>query len=203
MSGDGAEVSSLSPRPPRQIQSERLSFRPWRPDDAAALQPALTESVDHLIQWIPWATPQAPTMDEVQTRLDKWIREFDDGVNFVYAAWTGDGETLIGGVGLYARVGPGALEIGYWIRKSASGAGYATEASRAFTRAGFEVPGITRIEIHVDPRNVASARIPAKLGYELTEVRPDDVVRNGVNGDTAVYVLDRDSWLARESRQPA
>jgi len=193
MSSSHAGSPPLASRPPRQIQSERLSFRPWRLDDAAVLQDALTESVDHLIQWIPWATPEPPTMDEVRTRLEKWIREFDDGVNFVYAAWARDGQTLIGGVGLYARVGPGALEIGYWIRKSASGAGYATEASRAFTRAGFDVPGIDRIEIHVDPRNVASARIPTKLGYELFEVRRDVVVRNGVHGDTAVYFLDRES----------
>ncbi len=81
---------------------------------------------------------------------------------------------LLGGVGLYRRVGPGALEIGYWVRSDRTGRGIATEAARALTGAAFATAGVDRVEVHCDPRNAASAAVPGKLGYRHRETREGD-----------------------------
>jgi RimJ/RimL family protein N-acetyltransferase len=175
---------------PARLETERLVLRPWELTDAAPLEAALGESVDHLLPWIPWATHDAPSRRQTEGLLAGWIAQRESGDNFIYAVFDRDGGTLVGGIGLYARIGPDALEVGYWIRRSAAGRGLATEATRVLTGAGLAVPGIRRLEIRTDPRNLASRRVPEKLGYALTGIlRGEYRLRGGEPRDTAVYEL--------------
>lgn len=181
----------MTPLPlPARLETERLLLRPWQLADAAQLEEALGESVDHLLPWIPWATRDAPTRQQTQELVAGWIAQRESGENFMYAVFDRDGDTLVGGIGLYARVGPDALEVGYWIRRSAAGRGLATEATRVLTGAGLAVPGVRRLEIRTDPRNLASRRVPEKLGYALTGIRRGEYrIRGGEPRDTAIYEL--------------
>jgi len=174
---------------PSRIETERLILRPWQAGDEADLQQALGESVAHLKPWIPWVTTEPPTRDQTRSRLQVWIDEFASGANFVYAVLDRSDGRVAGGAGLYPRVGPGGIEIGYWIRLSRAGSGFATEAARALTPAGFGLAGIDRVEIHTSPANEASRRVPEKLGYVLEEVRKDVPQRDGSVRDSAVYTL--------------
>jgi len=156
---------------PNVIRTERLALRPWAAEDAPQLVEALGESVDHLLPWIPWATAAAPSIGQVETLLSRWKAERESGANFIYAACRATDERLVGGIGLYARVGPGRLEVGYWMRRTESGKGLATEAARAVTSAGFALPHVSGLEIHTHPSNLPSRRIPEKLGYRFLGVR--------------------------------
>lgn len=179
------------PLPPR-IETARLVLRPWAIPDVDALHAALGESVEHLLPWIPWATPRAPSPEETRALLDEWIAQRESGHNFMYAILGSDNGRLLGGIGLYARVGPGRLEIGYWLRRTASGFGFATEATSAITAAGFDVPGVEGLEIHTDPRNAASIRIPVKLGYRRLRPGADDGgEKDAATRDTVIFVLER------------
>jgi RimJ/RimL family protein N-acetyltransferase len=180
------------PLPPR-VDTERLAMRPWRTEDVESLHEALGESVAHLLPWVPWATSHAPTLEEAERLLGGWIEQRASGKNFIYAMFERAGGRLVGGIGLYARVGAGRLEVGYWLRRTASGVGYATEATSAVADAGFGVAGVTCLEIHTDPDNLASRRIPEKLGYRLAETRLADEVRGGDTRDTVIYTLERTS----------
>ncbi len=99
-----------------------------------------------------------------------------------------DGSELIGGAGLHRRVGPDALEIGYWLRASRVGQGLATEAAAVLTRLAFERCGVIRVEIHVDPANTASLAVADRLGYvreatlrkRLPPIRPGEPRRDEV-----------------------
>lgn len=159
----------MTPIPlPETLETERLRLRLWGPDDAGSLHDALAESVDHLHPWIPWATAQAPTPDAVARLLERWVGQRERGENVIYAAVDGDGR-LLGGVGVYARVGAGALELGYWLRASAAGRGYATEATGRLVHAALALPGVDRLEIHTDPANAPSRRVAEKLGFRRAE----------------------------------
>ncbi len=186
------------PLPPR-VETQRLALRPWLGEDLDAVRAALEESVDHLLPWIPWATAEKPTAEQVRALLAGWIEQRESGSNFIYAIFDRAEGRLLGGIGLYARVGPGSLEIGYWLRRSASGSGFATEAARALAAAAFALDGVRALEIHTSPENLASRRIPEKLGYRLIETRfgPD-----GGGRDTLVFGLDRpDDDTADEPEQ--
>ena len=58
------------------------------------------------------------------------------------------------------------FEIGYWVRKSAQGNGYAAEATNALSRYAFEILNARRVEIGHAHGNLASQAIIRKLGFE-------------------------------------
>ena len=92
------------------------------------------------------------------------------------------------------RIGPGGLEIGYWIRASTTRQGIATESSAALTRVGLEVCCADRIEIRVDPHNEASLGVPRKLGFteEATLKRRLPSADSGPMRDVTIFTLFRE-----------
>jgi len=181
--------------PPYAIRTERLLLRCWDPADAAALKEALDSSLDHLRPWMPWAAAEPQPLAEKVALLRRFRGSFDLGQDYVYGVFDGGGGDVLGGTGLHTRVGDRAFEIGYWIRASRIGEGLATELSAALTRVAFEVCGVDRVEIRVDPRNERSAAIPRKLGFvEEARLRRRLPDVGGQLRDSAVYSLFADGF---------
>lgn len=152
-------------RPVYRIETERTVIRCWDPRDAYLLKEAVDASLDHLKPWMPWAD-QEPTDIEAKVQVLRGFRgRFDLGQDFAYGIFDPDEQRVIGGTGLHARLGKGALEIGYWIRVDCINCGLATEAAAALTRVAFQAYDVNRAEIHCDPQNVRSAAVPRKLGF--------------------------------------
>jgi len=151
--------------PPYRIETERLVIRCWEPRDAPLLKEAIDSSLDHLRPWMPWVEGEPRSLGEKIELLRRFRGQFDRDEEYVYGIFSRDESEVVGGTGLHARVGDDAFEIGYWIRASAAGRGLATETVAALTRVAFEVSGVARVEIHVDPANDRSLAIPQKLGF--------------------------------------
>ncbi len=160
---------------PREILAHGpVTLRRWRAADADVVYRAVTESLDHLRPWMPWAADYdlaSATGFVRQCELD-----WESGAAFNYAIISGD--DIAGSCGLMARIGPGGLEIGYWVHGERTGRGLATAAAAALTAEAFTLPGIDWVEIVHDAANVASGRIPRKLGFTEIGRRGDvtDVV---------------------------
>ena len=161
MSGQGTE------RPDEAIEHGPVTLRRYRADDLEALFGAVTESLDHLRPWMPWAAGY--TRESAAEYLNGSIRSWADGTEYNYAILT-EG-ALAGGIGLMARIGPGGLEIGYWVHRAYTRRGLATAASAALVGQAFRLPGVDRLEIVHDELNVASGKIPRKLGFTEIERR--------------------------------
>ena len=174
--------------PAGRIVTARLVLRRWRPDDAPALKAAIDASLAELKPWIPWAAQEPSPVEKVRERVSRQHEMFDTGPEYAYAIFDRDERELIGGIGLFARVGPEALEIGYWIRSDQAGHGIATEATEAVTAAG-RAMGARHIEIHCDPDNVPSARVAAKLGYRhAVTIEKNFSIAGGPLKDTMIWV---------------
>jgi len=152
--------------PPYRIRTERLLLRCWNPSDAALLKDAIDSSLENLGRWMPWAREEPTSVEEKAELLRGFRGRFDLGQDFVYGIFDLDEAEVVGGTGLHTRAGDDALEIGYWIRDSRVGNGFASEAAAALTRVAFEVCGVDRVEIRVDPANTASLAIPRRLGFD-------------------------------------
>jgi RimJ/RimL family protein N-acetyltransferase len=163
----------------------QASLRRWRRDDAAALLTAVMESQQHLRPWMPWADHYG------EDRAAEYLRECDaqwaSGDAFTYAIIVGD--QIVGSTGLHRRVGDGGLEIGYWVHGEWTGRGIATDAVAALTDAALALPGIDRVEIYHDAANVASGRIPAKLGYTRLGEQPARDLWPPAPGETGTDVI--------------
>jgi RimJ/RimL family protein N-acetyltransferase len=151
--------------PAYRIVTERLVVRCWEPRDAPLLKDAIDSSLEHLRAWMPWAHDEPKPLSEKVALLRHFRGRFDLGQDFVYGIFSSDESQVVGGSGLHTRVGDGAFEIGYWIRAGRAGHGLATESTAALTRVAFELSGVDRLEIRVDPANARSASIPEKLGF--------------------------------------
>lgn len=182
---------------PYRIETERLLLRCWDPADAAQLEEAVTESLPELHEWMPWAHEEPMALDARIELLRGFRSKFDAGEDSVFGIFSPDGATVLGGTGLHPRVEGGALEIGYWIRSSAAGAGLGGEAAAAMTRAGFRIRGVDRMEIRVDPRNTRSTRIPERLGYTMEarlRRRLPPVMPDSPPSDVLVFTMFADEF---------
>jgi RimJ/RimL family protein N-acetyltransferase len=189
-------VSWEGPPAPHRIETERLVIRCYELQDAPLLKEAIDSSLEHLRPWMPWALAEPQTLEE-KIRLVEYFRSsFDSGENFTYAIFDADENRLVGGTGLHPRVGPGGLEIGYWIRASAARQGIATEAAAVLTRVGLEVCEADRIEIRIEPRNRASTGIPRKLGFveEATLRRRLPGRQGGPLRDVTIFTMFREDF---------
>ncbi len=181
-----------------RIETERLVIRCYHPKDAILLKTAIDESLEHLRPWMDWAHGEPRSLQSKTDRLRKYRGQFDLGQDYVFGIFNKDEDVLIGSTGLHTRVGEEAREIGYWINVNYAGKGYATEATKALTKVGFEIEGLDRIEIHCASNNVRSQNVPKKLGYihEAT-LRERTVDHLGNKGDTMIWSMFRSDYLAQ------
>jgi RimJ/RimL family protein N-acetyltransferase len=117
------------------------------------------------VRWLPWADGHR-SVDEsrrvvvfLQTR---WLLQEDLPVG-VFERATG---RLLGGSGLHRidwRLR--TFEIGYWLRRSAEGHGFVTEAVQLLARLAFGALAANRVEIRADPANTRSCRVAERLGF--------------------------------------
>lgn len=151
--------------PAYRIETERFVARCWNPDDAPLVRAVIDVSDAHLRPWIPFMKDEPRSLADTARRIRLLRANFDSDVEYRYGMFEADGRTLIGGVGLFKRVGPGAMEVGYWVGTPHNGRGFASEAAAAAVRVAFEIEKVDRVEIRIDVPNAASARVPAKLGF--------------------------------------
>jgi RimJ/RimL family protein N-acetyltransferase len=162
-----------------------------RVSDAGQLAHAVEASLDHLRPWMPWATQESADVQAQRRHCRELEGHWEDGSEYIYVLRPEQSEQVIGCFGLHRRIGPGALEIGYWVHVDFTGRGYATACARAVTQAGLALPDVARVEIHTDEANAISAAIPRRLGYRLDRVdeRPPDAPAE--SGRLQIWVMER------------
>jgi RimJ/RimL family protein N-acetyltransferase len=151
--------------PAYRIETERLVVRCYQPGDAQLLADSVAESVEHLKPWMPWAHAEPERFEVKVERVKRFRGEFDLGEDFIYGIFNRAEARLLGGTGLHTRLGDQQLEIGYWIHKDYVNQGLVTESTAALVKVAFEIVHTHRVEIHCDPKNLASASVPRKLGF--------------------------------------
>jgi RimJ/RimL family protein N-acetyltransferase len=100
-------------------------------------------------------------------------------------------------------------ELGYRLRRSAWGKGYATEGSRALIRKGFTELGVRRVVAYAYGENVASTRVMEKVGMRLVRtfrLTPEELYQElGVtdpslfDGDDVEYAITREEWEEQQA----
>lgn len=187
-------------RPREVITEPPVTLRRWRAGEPAiaALPQVVADSVHHLQPWMPWAVPgygPAGAAEFLQSSELNWAA----GEAFRYAIMTG-GE-LAGSIGLINRIGAGGLEIGYWVHAAWARRGLATAATAALVTEAFTLPGIDRVEIKHDERNVASGGIPRKLGFTVAGREPGPpelTMPDGSPITDVIWRMSRARWAARD-----
>jgi ribosomal-protein-serine acetyltransferase len=178
--------------PSARIEAPPLVLRPWELDDLEAMARAIDESIEHLRPWMPWVALEPLSLTDRAALIKGFGATWDAGESFGYGMFV-DG-TPVGGCGLHRRIGPRALEIGYWVHVDWTGRGLASIATAALVDAAFGLPDIDFVEIHHDKANAASRRVPENLGFVLVAEEADPVQAPADSGIECRWRVTRAEW---------
>lgn len=183
---------------PDQLLGERVLVRPYRAGDGAALWEAVTESREHILPWLSWAdTHGLPTDSEAFVR--KWHAKWLLREELAVGIWERSTGRYLGGSGLHrTQWDVPSFEIGYWLRHSAEGQGYMTEAVRLLCHLTFETLAANRVFIRVASGNHRSAAIPRRLGFvQEATLRNDTRDARGELRDMLVFAMTPQDYAGR------
>lgn len=177
--------------PTPTLHTARLRLRPFEDADAEDLF-ALMRDPQVLRFWDapPWTDP---------ARADRFVagcRQLaEDGSGARVVLERSDDGAFLGWCHLtgwnpdYRSAG-----MGYVLARAAWGQGYATEAARAVLDWAFGTLDLNRVQAETDTRNLASARVLEKLGFQREGTLRQDCIVDGDVSDSWVYGLLRREW---------
>lgn len=168
-------------------------------EDLPELCSLLEANVEHLSRWMPWAVPGVADLEGQRERLRDLELQFEAGSDFSYLVKERESGAILGSLGAHARLGPAAIELGYWLGKEAEGRGFMSEAVAAMTRCLLGYEEIARVVIRADPENVRSWRVPQRVGYTREGVLRNVRFENGAWRDSESWSMvagesPRESW---------
>lgn len=172
---------------------EQIVVRPHRIEDAAPLRAAVLESVNEIGRWMPWCHAG---YSEAEAR--EWVtaseRKFREGSEFELVISNPAGDFL-GVCGLNSINEAYRLaNLGYWLRTSATGRGFATAAVRQVIEFAFRKTNLARLEIVCAVGNHRSQRVAERVGALREAVLHDRLVLHGQTHDAVLYAVLRSRW---------
>ncbi len=165
------------------IHTKRLTLRPFCDADLDALHSIFSDP--RAMQY--WDRPAWNDPEKTKGVLADFMRHApQDHLELGIAL---DGQ-LIGRAGLWQR-----YEIAYILHPDYWGHGYASEAVAALIGTVWtQFPDAPALTAEIDPRNLSSAKLLGRLGFELTGVEKENFDYGGIEmTDTAYYRLKRSS----------
>lgn len=147
------------------LQGARVTLRPPLPDDAMRIHEGMDDyGVVSNLSRAPWPYQ----LRHAHEWLNILEREGDERSGYPFAIVTGEG--LVGVVGISSR--DEGVELGYWLRRSAWGQGFATEAARLALDFAFGELDLSEVDAGHFADNPASGRVLQKLGFAYTQDEP-------------------------------
>ena len=141
------------------LETERLVLRAFRESDTDAYAEMLADpEVMRFLGGKPMSRQEA--WRNMAMVLGHWHLR---GYGF-WAVEEKSGGELVGRVGCWRPEGWPGLEVGWTLRRSSWGRGYATEAARFSVNYAFSALGQSRVISLIDPGNVNSIRVAQRLG---------------------------------------
>lgn len=164
------------------VRTERLVMRRAEVRDLAPLHRVLS---DHEAMRY-WSTPPHGTLHQTRRWLKEMMASPDDASDDFVVEFEGE---VIGKAGFWRLP-----EIGYILHPDYWGRGLGHECLSALVARAFERPEIDSLIADVDPRNAASLRLLAKLGFVETR-RAQRTILVGEDWCDSIYLeLRRDGW---------
>ncbi|SED80203.1 GNAT family N-acetyltransferase [Ruania alba] len=173
-----------------------LAWPSEAPSAGSVLLRPLSANDAHLVAELA-ADSYIPTIGSVPAQVDgdgaaAWIsRQLSRakrGTGYSFAVADRHTDRAVGNAGLSLRaLDSGRAVGGYAISPQCRGRGYATDALVALTAFAWTVPGLHRIELYIEPWNVASIRTAERAGYLREGLLRSHQEINGVRRDMVLY----------------
>jgi ribosomal-protein-alanine N-acetyltransferase len=189
------------------IFGRRVLLRPLTPADFSQWREVRRRNTDWLTKWEPSRPVGAPDVIEdphaFTVRCNARDRERQMGAGYGFGVFVeGDfaGEVNITNI----QRGPFQnAYVGYWIDQKHAGQSYTPEGVVVVTKFAFEQLALHRLQISIIPRNAASRRVMAKVGYRQEGVAQRYLEINGEWEDHVRYAITSEEWELRRDELSA
>ena len=183
---------------PDELRSPRLLLRPFRPTDADQIFAAVDESRVHLRPWMTWVDDHV-SVDNSRDWCARCAANWLLHTELTLAIFAVASGRYLGCVSLHDPDRDlRAFGIGYWLRASAIGQGYATEAVIMLVDLAFGPLVARRVELRCDARNEPSRQVAERVGFVLEgHLRNAFLAPDGQPADELVFALTPDDARLR------
>lgn len=148
--------------PPPRLRAGDLTVRPFCESDLEAVAEAATDPHIASITTVP--VPYTPAAGREFVRRQQMRLRTDLGYSLAIA--DAESDRAIGQIGLWLRnFDKGRASIGYWVVPSARGRGAARLALRGLAGWALDDLQVPRLELYVEPWNLASIRTAEGAGF--------------------------------------
>lgn len=165
-------IPANRPLPPlsTRIEGDQLILRPPRATDVPEIRSLLRKNAEHLRAWspVPRSGEDPSSLTEISKAVLRQRREWTRGEAFVFSMTSrAEDEAVIGRIALGGVMRGAFLNayLGYWIDVDHQARGHTTEAVVGVLSFAFRTAGLHRVQAAVMPRNAASLRVLAKVGF--------------------------------------
>lgn len=166
------------------LTTKRLLLRPFRPEDAGALQTQCSNlNVARMTSRIPHPYPDGAAESWIAEQAS--LRRDDKEITFCVER----AGAMIGAVAL-RHLRPGTYELGYWIGEPHWGQGFATEAARRTVAFAFDDLDAARVYAGHYVDNPASGHVLEKCGFRYTCSNTQWSVARGTTVVCRRYIIE-------------
>jgi ribosomal-protein-alanine N-acetyltransferase len=181
---------------PVQLRGDIVRLRELRREDATASLSVLGD--DEVTRWLSF---DAQNLDATIEMIEEAVAvaRRTPRTEYCLAITLPTGE-LVGWARLVLEPAETAT-LGYAVRADRWGRGYATDAARTMIKFGFTDLGLQSISAAVDPDNVASIAVVARLGMHCQDRIHHHIVKHGAWRDSVVYSMLAEEFAAQRRHQ--
>ncbi|QOR71980.1 GNAT family N-acetyltransferase [Ruania alkalisoli] len=162
-------------------------LRPWRASDAHLVAEFAADSYIPTIG----SVPERVDDDGAAAWISRQLARAEQGTGYSFAVADKQTDRAVGHAGLSLRSDSGRAVGGYAISPQCRGRGYAKDALIALTGFGWSIQALHRIELYIEPWNVASLRTAERAGYLREGVLRSHQEIDGVRRDMTLYAALR------------
>lgn len=166
---------------PRNIDMSDFQLVKLEPTTANAerLLAAMNENREFLAEFLEWVDSYTTT-EKALANIEK---SYGDNVCAYFIMVADDIVGKIGFVDSDDNMG----EISYWLAHGFNGRGIMTRALNKLTEMGFADMGLKRIQLTIDAKNIPSAAVALRCGYECEGILRKYFVLRGVPRDMKMF----------------
>lgn len=147
-----------------------------------------------------WSYPPWTDKSQAQQMLKDVQAGYDTGNALQLGIERRADQALVGTCTLFQfHVASRRAEIGYALGRPYWKLGYMHETLQALLHYAFQTLNLNRLEVDIDPRNLASANVLERLGFQKEGHLRERWIVNDEVSDTWLYGLLRREWQAGSS----
>jgi ribosomal-protein-alanine N-acetyltransferase len=171
--------------PHPSLSDGAILLRTWTTHDLSAVEQASHDP------YIPATTSIPPVYSEALGR--KWIerqqQRVSSGMGLPFCVADVQTNVPLGFIGLWLdQLSQGRGRLGYWVIPAARGRGIASAALRLLSPWVFEKAAVRRLELFIEPWNLASVRVAEQAGFAREGVLHSFINRDESPRDVLLYV---------------